>query len=104
VLRPASPCKRLPWIRHDQCKRSSPAAPLAGFYLGRFAQGLSDGADAISEAGTAGSLADRFSIYSCPATNITVANAIANMALHLIKLTKTRQITPYLWAHPDEQR
>jgi hypothetical protein len=27
------------------------------------------------------SLADLFSIYNCPATNITAANAIANIAL-----------------------
>jgi len=25
-------------------------------------------------------------------------------ARHMIKLTETRQITPYLWVHPDEER
>jgi hypothetical protein len=24
--------------------------------------------------------------------------------VHMIKLTKTREITPYLWVHPDEDR
>jgi hypothetical protein len=24
--------------------------------------------------------------------------------VHMIKLTETREITPYLWVHPDEQR
>jgi hypothetical protein len=24
--------------------------------------------------------------------------------VHMIKLTKTREITPYLWVHPDEER
>jgi hypothetical protein len=24
--------------------------------------------------------------------------------VHMIKLTETREITPYLWAHPDEER
>jgi hypothetical protein len=23
---------------------------------------------------------------------------------HMIKLTETREITPYVWAHPDEER
>jgi hypothetical protein len=41
----------------------------------------SGGTDAISAAVTAGGLADLFSIYNCPATNITAANAIANIAL-----------------------
>jgi hypothetical protein len=44
-------------------------------------EGFSHGTDAISAAGMAGSLADLFSIYNCPATNITAANAIANIAL-----------------------
>jgi len=25
-------------------------------------------------------------------------------AVHMIKLTGTREITPYLWVHPDEER
>jgi hypothetical protein len=25
-------------------------------------------------------------------------------AVHMIKLTETREITPYLWVHPDEER
>jgi hypothetical protein len=24
--------------------------------------------------------------------------------VHMIKLTETREITPYLWVHPDEDR
>jgi hypothetical protein len=24
--------------------------------------------------------------------------------LHMIKLTETREITPYPWVHPDEER
>jgi hypothetical protein len=24
--------------------------------------------------------------------------------VHMIKLTETREITPYLWVHPDEER
>jgi hypothetical protein len=24
--------------------------------------------------------------------------------VHMIKLTETREITPYLWGHPDEER
>jgi len=24
--------------------------------------------------------------------------------VHVIKLTETREITPYLWVHPDEER
>jgi hypothetical protein len=24
--------------------------------------------------------------------------------VHMIKLTETREITPYLWMHPDEER
>jgi len=24
--------------------------------------------------------------------------------VHMIKLTETREITPYLWVHPDEKR
>jgi hypothetical protein len=24
--------------------------------------------------------------------------------VHIIKLTETREITPYLWVHPDEER
>jgi hypothetical protein len=46
----------------------------------RYARG-SHGTDAVSAAGTAVSLADLFSIYNCPVTNITAANAIANIAL-----------------------
>jgi hypothetical protein len=23
---------------------------------------------------------------------------------HMIKLTETREITPYVWVHPDEER
>jgi hypothetical protein len=26
------------------------------------------------------------------------------MAVHMIKLTETREITSYLWGHPDEDR
>jgi len=25
-------------------------------------------------------------------------------AVHMIKLTATQEITPYKWAHPDEER
>lgn len=25
-------------------------------------------------------------------------------AVHMIKLTETREITPYKWVHPDEER
>jgi hypothetical protein len=25
-------------------------------------------------------------------------------AVHMIKLTETREITPYLWMHPDDER
>jgi hypothetical protein len=25
-------------------------------------------------------------------------------AVHMIKLTESREITPYLWVHPDEER
>jgi hypothetical protein len=24
--------------------------------------------------------------------------------VHIIKLTETREITPYLWVHPDEEQ
>jgi hypothetical protein len=24
--------------------------------------------------------------------------------VHMIKLTETREITPYVWVHPDEER
>jgi hypothetical protein len=24
--------------------------------------------------------------------------------VHMIKLTETREITPYIWVHPDEER
>ena len=51
------------------------------FYRGRFAKGLSPGTDAVSAVGAAGSLADLCSINNCPATNITAANAIANIAV-----------------------
>jgi hypothetical protein len=27
-----------------------------------------------------------------------------SMPVHMIKLTETREITPYLWVHPDEER
>jgi hypothetical protein len=37
--------------------------------------------DAIGAAGAEGSPADLFSINNCPATNITAANAIANIAV-----------------------
>jgi hypothetical protein len=50
------------------------------FQRDRLAEG-SHGTDAISAAGAAGNLADLFSIYNCPATNITPANVIANIAL-----------------------
>jgi hypothetical protein len=26
------------------------------------------------------------------------------LPVHVIKLTETREITPYLWVHPDEER
>jgi hypothetical protein len=39
------------------------------------------GTDAISAVGADGSLADLFSINNWPATNITAANAIANIAV-----------------------
>ena len=39
------------------------------------------GTDAVRAAGAAGSTADLFSINNCPATNITAANAIANIAV-----------------------
>ena len=51
------------------------------FYRDSFAEGLSHGTDAISAAGADGSLADLFSLNNCPATNITPANAIANIAV-----------------------
>jgi hypothetical protein len=53
----------------------------AGFYGDRFAEGLSHGTETIGAVGTAGSLADLFSINNCPATSITAANAIANIAV-----------------------
>jgi hypothetical protein len=39
------------------------------------------GTDAISAVGADGSLADLFLINNCPATNITAANTIANIAV-----------------------
>ena len=52
----------------DRQKHDSLPVTPAGFYGGRFAERLSHGTDAISAAGTAGSLADLFSIYNCDTT------------------------------------
>jgi hypothetical protein len=30
--------------------------------------------------------------------------APARPAVHMIKLTETREITPYVWVHPDDER
>jgi hypothetical protein len=31
-------------------------------------------------------------------------NARYSPPVHMIKLTETREITPYVWVHPDEER
>jgi hypothetical protein len=35
-------------------------------------------------------------------TGKTTTGTVATV--HMIKLTETREITPYLWVHPDEER
>ena len=30
--------------------------------------------------------------------------AVTRHRVHMIKLTETREITPYVWVHPDEDR
>jgi hypothetical protein len=66
------------------CSQNSATVVGAPVYAGglsvRWGSG-SHGTDAVSAVGAAVSLVDLFSIYNCPATNITAVNAIANIAL-----------------------
>jgi hypothetical protein len=41
---------------------------------------------------------------SCTARTIPLRMGAGAMAVHMIKLTETREITSYLWGHPDEDR
>jgi hypothetical protein len=45
-------------------------------------------------------ISDPVVFRGCSASNTWLVAA----AVHMIKLTKTREITPYVWVHRDEER